>query len=278
MTAPSTSQTLTPQITIEGSGSHLAFRGPRHFEWTSLRVPVPNLPRELTGFRFVHLSDIHARSYWCPAYDTLIARLKQSPPDLLLITGDFINDLNDHRPGLRTLKKLIPQLSSRLGTFAVLGNHDVDLVAPDLIEMKINLIGSRRVLLEEPGGAKVELIGLCGVDRRDLEPRFLPSLPPRQPQTLRIVLSHFPDHFRLIKPLQADFFLAGHTHGGQVCLPGGFPLITHDRMPKTYCKGIHRLDDTWYIVSRGLGYASIPIRVNCPAEVAEITTSQGANL
>jgi len=80
------------------------------------------------------------------------------------------------------------------------------------------------------------------------------------------------DHDRRIRPLAADFFLAGHTHGGQICTPWGWPLITHDRMPRRYCKGVHRFDGTWYIVSRGLGFAGVPVRINCPSEVAEITT------
>lgn len=269
---------LIPEVRVEGGGARFSLRGPVDFEWTSMRVPVPNLPAELGGFRFVHLSDIHARHYWAPAYDALIDRLKRSPPDLLLITGDFVNDLNDHRPGLRVLKRLVPQLSSRLGTFAVLGNHDVDLVAPELAGMNVTLLDSRRAVLEGAAGTRVELIGLCGVDRRDLDEEFIRTLPPREPRTLRIVLSHFPDHFRLIRPLEADFYLSGHTHGGQVCLPGGWPLITHDRMPKKYAKGIHRFGGTWYVVSRGLGYASIPIRVNCPAEVAEITTVSPVSL
>jgi predicted MPP superfamily phosphohydrolase len=272
MAPPSEPQILLPEVRVEEPGARISFRGPVHFEWTAMRVPVPGLPPELNGFRFVHLSDIHARHDWAPAYDVLIERLKQSPPDLLLITGDFVNNLNDHRPGLRVLKRLIPQLSSRLGTFGVLGNHDVDLVTPDLAGMNVTLLDSRRAVLEGVAGARVELIGLCGVDRRDLDETYIRTLPPREPRTLRIVLSHFPDHFRLTKPLGADFFLSGHTHGGQVCLPGGWPLITHDRMPKKYAKGIHRFGPTWYVVSRGLGYASFPIRVNCPAEVAEITT------
>lgn len=272
MPPPAEPQILAPEVRVEEPGARVSFRGPVHFEWTSMRVPVPGLPPELNGFRFVHLSDIHARHYWSPAYDTLIERLQKSPPDLLLITGDFINDLNDHRPGLRVLKRLVPHLASRLGTFAVLGNHDVDLVAPELVGMNVTLLDSRRALLEGAAGARVELIGLCGVDRRDLDEKYIRTLPPREPRTLRIVLSHFPDHFRLTKPLAADFFLSGHTHGGQVCLPGGWPLITHDRMPKKYAKGIHRFGPTWYVVSRGLGYASFPIRVNCPPEVAEITT------
>jgi hypothetical protein len=86
-------------------------------------------------------------------------------------------------------------------------------------------------------------------------------------------MSHYPDQFHRAKPLAADFFLAGHTHGGQICLPGGIPIITHDRMPRRYASGIHRLGETWYIVSRGMGYASLPLRVNCPSEVAEVTVA-----
>src|SRR5258706_69872 len=78
--------------------------------------------------------------------------------------------------------------------------------------------------------------------------------PHKEPGTLRIVMSHFPDHCRRIRPLAADVFLAGHTHGEQICTPWGWPLITHDRMPRRYCKGVHRFDGTWYIVSRGLGF------------------------
>ncbi len=272
MLSPADPQPLKAEVSRSRRGPWFMFRGPEGFEWTQIRTPVPHLPPELEGFRFVHLSDLHMRSYWSRGYDELIQRLEQSPPDLLLITGDFINDLHDHRPGLRTLKRLIPKLKSRLGTHAILGNHDVDLIVPDLQEMGVTMLDGRRAVLESGGGAKVELIGLGGIARDELDVRFIASQPPKSPGTLRIVLSHFPDHFRRIRPLNADFFLAGHTHGGQICLPAGWPLITHDRMPRCHSKGVFRFDDTWYIVSRGLGFAGVPVRINCPAEVAEITT------
>ena len=87
----------------------------------------------------------------------------------------------------------------------------------------------------------------------------------------RIVLCHFPDLFPAARHLEPDLYLAGHTHGGQVCLPGGFPLLTHDRVPRRFCKGIHRIDKTWFIVSRGLGFSGPPIRLFCPAEAMELT-------
>jgi predicted MPP superfamily phosphohydrolase len=247
------------------------FRGPMGFEWTRVRAPVPGLAEELNGFRFIHLSDLHLRGPWSRAYDTLVEGLAQSPPDVIFITGDFIDNKHDHRPGLRTVQRLLPQLKSRLGIYGILGNHDVDLISPYLRELGVNLIDCRRALLEVPNGARLDLIGLPGLDRRDLDAHFIASQPPKQPGTLRVVLSHFPDQFRRTRPLGADFFLAGHTHGGQVCLPNGRAIITHDRSPWPFYKGVHRRDGTWYIVSRGLGFSGLPLRLNCPAEVAEIT-------
>jgi len=84
---------------------------------------------------------------------------------------------------------------------------------------------------------------------------FVAAQPPKSPEALRIVLSHYPDQFRRAKPLAPDFYLAGHTHGGQICLPGGIPIITHDRMGRRLCKGVHRLDGTWFIVYSSTGSA-----------------------
>jgi predicted MPP superfamily phosphohydrolase len=66
-------------------------------------------------------------------------------------------------------------------------------------------------------------------------------------------------------------FLAGHTHGGQVCFPGKVPIIRHDSLASRLVSGIHRYHDTWLVVTRGLGFSSYPIRLFCPAEVIELT-------
>jgi predicted MPP superfamily phosphohydrolase len=262
---------LTAEISRERAGPWFMFRGPGGFEWTRVRAPVPGLAKELVGFRFVHLSDLHMRSYWSRGYDQLIQRLEAARPDLVLVTGDFVDNKHDHRPGLGQLKKLLPRLRSRLGVFGILGNHDADLLEGYLADLGVTLLDRRRALLES-AGARIELIGLPGVARHDLDNQFIAGQPAKEPGTLRIVLSHYPDQFPRVRPLRADFYLAGHTHGGQICLPGGRPIITHDRMKHPFCKGVHRMDGTWYVVSRGFGFAGIPVRFCCPAEVAEITT------
>lgn len=262
---------LVPEVSRSRPGPWFMFRGPMGFEWTAARLPVPGLAPELEGFRFVHLSDLHLRGAWSKGYDELIERFEQSPPDLLLCTGDFIDDKHDHRPGLSTLRKLLPRLRSRLGTYGILGNHDVDVLQPYLRDMGVNVINGSRAVLQSGGGASLELVGFPGLARTDLDAHFVARQPPKSPGTLRIVLSHYPDQFRRAKPLAPDLYLAGHTHGGQICFPGGLPLITHDRMPRRHCKGIHRLDGTWFIVSRGLGFSGIPARLFCPSEVMDLS-------
>jgi predicted MPP superfamily phosphohydrolase len=263
---------LVPDISPVRPGPWFMFRGPVGFEWTRVRLPIPNLPPDLENFRFVHLTDLHLRGYWSKGYDQLIERFESAPPDLLLITGDFIDDKHDHRRGLATLRKLLPRLRSRLGTYAILGNHDVDVIQPYLRDIGVNLINGTRAVLESGAGPTLELIGFPGLARTDLDAHFVAAQPPKPPGTLRIVLSHYPDQFRRARPLAPDIYLAGHTHGGQICMPGGWPIITHDQMPRRHCKGIHRLDDSWLIVSRGFGFAGIPVRLFCPAEALEITT------
>jgi predicted MPP superfamily phosphohydrolase len=256
--------------------SLVLFDSPR-FEWTRATLPVPGLPDELHGFRFVHLSDLHARQNWSRAYDKLIDRLEEIVPDLVLVTGDFVDDKHDHRAGLTVLKRLLPKLRSRFGTYGILGNHDSDLLSPYIAELGVTLLDGRRATLASAGGTQIELIGLPGVARRDLDDNLVRTIPPKTPNSLRIVLSHYPDHVRRVRPLRPDVFLAGHTHGGQICLPGGTPIITHDTMDKSMCKGVHRVGDAWYVVSRGLGFAGVRVRLNCPAEViaVEVVRAKG---
>ncbi len=84
-------------------------------------------------------------------------------------------------------------------------------------------------------------------------------------------MSHYPNHLHHAQRLGAQLFLTGHTHGGQVCLPGGKPIITHSSLPYKHCRGIHKLEKTWLVVNHGLGFSGLPLRVMCPPEVIELT-------
>jgi uncharacterized protein len=256
-------------VNCERPGPFLQLFSAKGFEWTIAQIPIPALPDELDGFRILHISDIHARRRWDPAYDDLIGRVLSDPPDLIAFTGDYVENKHDHRRTLPIVRRLVNSLKSRLGAVTILGNHDGDLLGPPLASLNVTPIDHRRLTLHS-GSATLELIGIAGVERRDFDREFLQSLGNKPPNTVRIAMCHYPDLIRRCRFLGADLFLAGHTHGGQVCMPGRVPIIRHDSLPARLIHGIHRAYDTWLVVNRGLGFSALPIRLFCPAEVIEI--------
>lgn len=267
-------QSDSPAPQASGRGTWLQLGSIAEFEWNRGTLAIPKLAPALVGLRIVQLSDLHFRPLWFQAYDPLIRRLAAHPPDLVLITGDFVEARADHRPALPFLARFLKSLSTRLGVFGILGNHDGDLLGSRLGEMGVTLINGRTARLEARD-AVVELVGLPGVHRRDLTPQHLAGIAPKQSGELRIILSHYPDSIRKLVPLQGDIVLAGHTHGGQVCLPGGFAPLTHDALPRRLAGGIHKYGDAWLVISRGMGFATWRIRAFCPAEVVELTLDAG---
>ncbi len=255
-------------------GRWLQFQSAAGYAWNRVRLPIECLPSSLEGFRIIHITDFHARANWDPAYDQLITDVRNSAVDLILFTGDFVDDRFDHRAGLPNIRRLMPALTSRLGTWAILGNHDGDLLGPALFGHNVHLIDHQQVILRD-GNANLELIGIGGVDRRDLDQELLQSLSPRPDNSVRLVLAHFPDAIRHCDFLKPDAYLCGHTHGGQVCLPSGKAILSHDSLPRQFSGGIHRHHQTWMIINRGFGFSSsLQLRLFCPAEVLEIVLTR----
>jgi len=249
---------------------------PAGFERTRVHLPVPGLADRFAGFRILHLTDLHLTHWWFEAYEDLHAILRDAPPDLILCTGDFVEHKWQQHHALPTLEGFLEGLRSRLGIFGILGNHDGDLLLPHLIGLPVQIINGGRAIIEANGGA-IDLIGVPGVNRQDLDSEFLHSIPPRTPGQLRIVLQHYPDQVRVTRCLEPDIVLAGHTHGGQVALPGGIPIIKHDSLPRRYTSGVHRFDNTWLVVGRGLGFSTLPVRAFCPPQVMEIVLTRNDN-
>lgn len=228
----------------------------------------------------LHLSDFHFRPGWSHAYDRQLARFADCMPSLILVTGDFIDDKFDPRPALPVMRSYLERLRSIAPVVACLGNHDGDLLAPHLIDAGV------RLLLNEIHrctciGIPIEIIGAAGVARVDLDvpsletqlisSRSLDTLDSQTEQGVRIVLSHYPDAIHALSKLKPDIVLAGHTHGGQVCLPGGRPIITHDSLPKHLTTGLTTPEGVTLSISRGLGMSTYPIRLFCPSEYTRLS-------
>ena len=266
--------TEAPVVVPPPKGPWLQYRVPRDFEWNRYQLPIAGLPTELDGVRVVQIADLHLRKFWSGVYEALIDRVRSESPDLILCTGDFVDHKRKPLPAVPTVLRLLAGLKATYGCYGILGNHDRHRLAAHLAGSGVTLLHNESRVIKV-NGAELELLGLPGVHRKELTAEILNHYPPRRFGVPRLILAHFPDHLRKAAVLRPDVYFAGHTHGGQICLPGGFPPLRHDSLPRELCKGVHRVADTWLVVSRGLGFTGLPFRLFCPAEVVELTLTRG---
>lgn len=236
----------------------------RRAEWLRVTLPLPHGPG--APVRLMHLSDLHIRRAAHPVLETLIAKLSSEAYDAVLVTGDFVDDKFDARAQMPIVADMVARLRSRWGTYAILGNHDGDLARAWLAGMAVRMIDGQRLRIGEVG-REVDLVGLPGVRREAASEHFDFN---RDPAVPTIALSHYPDAIHRLGRLKPDLVLAGHTHGGQICLPGRVPLITHDSLPRHMCAGVHVTPNGCLVVSRGIGHTDIPVRLFSPPQVIEI--------
>ncbi|GAB4474248.1 MAG: metallophosphoesterase [Elainellaceae cyanobacterium] len=271
---------------------HPLLTGPLTLE--SVTVRIADLPPSCDGLRIAQLSDFHYDGLGLS--DTLleeaIALVNRLQPDLVALTGDFVT--HDPSP-IEPLSTRLKALHSRLGSFAVLGNHDsyrpgaADYITRTLTAAGIEVLRNQ---IAYPLGEMFPVVGLADFWSKAFSPKVLESLPPDRP---RLVLSHNPDSAARLEPYRADLQLSGHTHGGQIVIPGVrspqqlyFDLCA--RLPCTvrrwlpfgnsacvrivrhwdWAQGLHQVGSNQLYVNRGLG-TYLPGRFLCPPEVTLLT-------
>jgi uncharacterized protein len=259
-----------------------------------LTVAIAGLPPQLTGIRLVQLSDLHydgqrlSESMLADA----IAASNQAQPDIVVLTGDYVTD--DPSP-IYPLAARLKQLQSRIGTYAVLGNHDTYYFSSKKQVIEALTLAGIQVLCNQiayPFGAELPLIGLADFWSSEFNPSILNQI---DADTPRLVLSHNPDSAEILQRWRVDLQLSGHTHGGQVVIPGfgpapswpgrirnHLPELLHHCIPMLskkrkriirhweWAEGLHKVGNNLLYVNRGLG-TYFPGRLFCPPEVTVIT-------
>lgn len=226
-------------------------------------VVIPRLPAVFNGFTLLHLSDLHLDMD--PDFPAaLIKRLRQVNYDVCVITGDFrAKTFGAYEDALTALAEVRVHLHSPI--YAILGNHDSIRMTPGIEALGMSLLLNESVALER-GGAFIHLAGIDDphyfqVDNFDKATANIP------PDAIAILLSHSPETYRRAAHAGFDLTLSGHTHGGQICLPGGIALMTNAACPRSFSRGAWRYHAMQGYTSAGSGSSVVGVRFNCPPEI-----------
>jgi len=234
----------------------------------SRSVWFADLPQSFDGYRILHLSDTHLDCL--PDLAKVAARLLAGVEvDLLALTGDIHGH---HRASLAAstepLADMIESVHVKDRRVAVLGNHDPADMAEALDELGFDVLINQSIVLARQD----ECIVVTGLDdvHRFFTRDALRALS-QSPEGFRIALVHSAEVADEAAAKGYALYLCGHTHGGQICLPGGRPLVTRLRRCRYASVGAWTKDTMTGYTSRGLGVGDVPLRFNCRGEVSVIT-------
>ena len=231
-------------------------------------LPIAGWPAELDGLRLALLTDIHCSATVDPRdIAGAVARANAERPDLVILGGDYVTWSD--RAHMDDAAELLSAARGPLGAFAVLGNHDDDRHMPAaLTRRSIEVLRDARTSLRVRGH-RLDLVGIRYWTRGAADIGAL--LDQEVPAT--VLLAHDPRRLTEAADLGIPAVLSGHTHGGQVVVPGlGAPAAR--RFPVV--AGLARRNRTTLYVSRGIGTVYVPIRLNCPPEVSILTLRTAA--
>jgi predicted MPP superfamily phosphohydrolase len=242
------------------------------FERTELTVSFPDLPAAFHGYRILHLTDLHLDNIDGTAA-AAARQVSAMDADLCVITGDIRDNIHSPLgPLIERLGELVSSVRAKSGVMGVLGNHDSAAMVGPMESLGINVLINETVHLER-GGDRIHITGLDDVHRFRTE-HALHALD-NAPEGFGIALVHSPEIAdRAAK--RHRLYLTGHTHGGQICLPGGRALATGLKSHRHLARGVWRHDTMVGYTNRGIGACVVPLRTFCPGEIATVTLQRGA--
>lgn len=236
------------------------------------RIRLPHLPAALDGTRMLQITDLHLDlAPGIPA--ALLAALDGLQFDLCVLTGDFrAATFGATGPCLEALAQVRHAFGEHV--YGVLGNHDSITMVPAIEDLGIRVLLNESVQFERAGAA----LHIAGVDdphyfRADNLEKASRSIPE---DAVSVLLSHSPEIYKNAAHAAFNLMLAGHTHGGQICLPGGWPVLLNADCRRRYCRGRWDYHGLQGYTSAGSGACVIDVRFNCPPEVVVHRLERGS--
>ncbi len=227
------------------------------------QVHIPDLPSAFDGFKILHLTDLHLDMHE-DFPEVLAERVRTLDYDVCVLTGDYrYRTFGPFERALEGLRRVRDHLKDSV--YGVLGNHDSIHMVPGIEALGIRLLINESATLRR-GDERVHLLGIDdphyyrahNLERacRDIDPG-----------SVSILLAHSPEIYQHAAHAGIDLLLCGHTHGGQLCLPGGAPLVYDAECPRRMARGAWSYHGLKGYTSVGAGSSIVGLRLNCPPEV-----------
>lgn len=240
----------------------------------SITIPVKGLHASLEGFKILQMSDFHLYPYTRPALIRQAVDLCNTRnADLVVLTGDYVWLQVE---AIFELTAILSGLQTKHGIYAVIGNHDIwtdiKVVKAGLDRQRIPVLVNQGLPISV-GKGSFYLAGLD--DGQSGQPDLQAALAGASPGDPVVLLFHEPD---LADKVSLDgrvsLQLSGHTHGGQVRLPG-IGALALPYLGRKYDYGLYRVNQMWLYTNGGIGTISVPFRYRCPPEITEIILVRG---
>jgi len=235
------------------------------YQINEVDISIQNLPEPFEGFRILQLTDLHLDGIVDEGRE-LCRIIESIDYDLCVITGDFRYKTYSGYDGIfKCLNKIVNAIKCPEGIIGILGNHDYIEMVPGLEESGVKMLLNESCSIERDN----ESIYIIGVDdihfyeTEDLA-KALTDVPG---DSTKVLLAHSPEMVETAANAGIDCYLCGHTHGGQICLPGGIPVITNTRGNRKYFSGKWMHKNMFGYTSKGTGSSGLPARLFCQPEV-----------
>lgn len=268
----------TAPFLVSGYGALL---GRHRFRIEEFDLPIAGLSSDLSQFSIVQLTDIHVGPFM-PAEELAryVEAVNRLGPDLIVLTGDFVSSTVDEvAPCVDTLAGL----KARYGIFACMGNHDLYARAGGELSQRFADMGAR-MLRNEAASVRLKgtALNILGIeDLRSGRPNLRRALKTADsdPGEVRVLLSHRPEAFPTAARNGIDIVLSGHYHGGQIKLAPEPDALSIASLMTPYAEGLFHLPSdsnssaakgSLLFVGRGIGITGLPIRINCPPQIAHL--------
>jgi predicted MPP superfamily phosphohydrolase len=235
-------------------------------------IEASNLPESFESYKILHITDPHFDSL-AGIEDAICELIDGIQFDLCLFTGDYTREMAGvFKHILSRMKKIVDTVDARDGVYATLGNHDSHRMVAPFEKMGITVLINETVSIYR-GEEKISITGLDD-PHLYLTDQAVDALRAAG-DGFKIVSAHSPELYEKASECGFNLYLCGHTHGGQICLPSGTPVVTHLKCGRRFFRGLWKHAGMTGYTNSGAGIVSLPLRYNTQSGVALITLCRG---